>query len=667
MSDRANRRSTMKVWFGNCSARLQPWRAPQLTERLAHTARVGSQAAGFSVNGAMMPVDSNLLRVLAVLASIFVIFSSSISHAFADKRVALIIGNGAYENAPHLPNPSHDAQDVADALKRSGFETILGVDLNKAAMDAAAIRFARAAREADVAMFYYSGHAMQYGGVNYLAPVDARLTDEADLRLLERLDDIVTDLQRAKNLRILVLDACRDNPLAEDLKRSIGMTRAMSVQRGLAKIDNPEGLIIAYATQAGRTAEDGSGRNSPYTSAFLKHIETPDEIGTVFRKISADVYTQTKQTQLPELSLSLIGEFYLRGRADAGTSTQAGIGAASSEAAQAWSATKDTTSEAVLEDFVRQFGSTIYGSLAKARLQELKSATRQAGPPKSLMPTEALVPETIPFIQDSEQAFVRREYLSAPDHKAIAISSSRMGFITGQSDDQAAKTIALANCQKNSDALGPGRVCELYAVGNVVVSTRGHPPMPPKPWVVHDPVVERSFDAKDAPMINNKARSVVDSYGAVRGRKALALSPLGSATWYSASSDEVIRRSLEWCGINAGVPCMALAVDDVFVVPIPTTMKAVGFFRPNDMSAIAPEKHEQFERRISGATRGWSAVAVGARGQPGVAVNAATEQDAIEKALTDCGSQDRSCRVIAIGPFLVEAKSPPEPTAASNR
>ena len=126
-------------------------------------------------------------------------------------------------------------------------------------MDAAAVRFARAARDADVALFYYSGHAMQYAGINYLLPIDAKLTDEADLRLLERVDDIMIDLQRAKNLRILVLDSCRDNPLAEELKRSNGTTRAMSVSRGLAKIDNPEGLIVAYATQAGRTAEDGTG------------------------------------------------------------------------------------------------------------------------------------------------------------------------------------------------------------------------------------------------------------------------------------------------------------------------------------------------------------------------------------------------------------------------
>jgi uncharacterized caspase-like protein len=305
--------------------------------------------------------------------------------ASADKRVALVIGNGAYVNAAHLPNPPNDARDVADALKRSGFETMLGIDLDKGGMDAAAVRFARAARDADVAMFYYSGHAMQYAGINYLLPIDAKLTDEADLRLSERVDDIVADLQRAKNLRILVLDSCRDNPLAEELKRSIGATRAVSVSRGLAKLDHPEGLIVAYATQAGRTAEDGTGRHSPFTTAFLKYIETPEEIGTIFRKISADVYTQTKQTQLPELSLSLIGEFYLRGRVDVRTNLEQAPPPSTSlsEAAQAWAATKDTTSQAVLEDFIRQFGNTVYASLAQARLQELKNAAQSRVEPKS--------------------------------------------------------------------------------------------------------------------------------------------------------------------------------------------------------------------------------------------------------------------------------------------
>ena len=111
--------------------------------------------------------------------------------AAADRRVALVIGNGAYLHAPHLPNPPHDAEDVGAALKRTGFETIVGLDLDKNKMEDAAIKFARAARNADVAVFYYSGHALQYAGVNYLIPVDAELADEADLRRATRVDDIL--------------------------------------------------------------------------------------------------------------------------------------------------------------------------------------------------------------------------------------------------------------------------------------------------------------------------------------------------------------------------------------------------------------------------------------------------------------------------------------------
>ena len=142
--------------------------------------------------------------------------------AHAEKRVALVIGNGAYQNAPKLPNPSNDARDVAAALTRVGFDTILAVDVDKASLDDAEIRFARAARDADVAMFYYSGHALQYNGINYLMPVDAKLTDEADLRRMAQLDDLIADLQQAKNLRILVLNSCRDNPFAEDPKQTLG-------------------------------------------------------------------------------------------------------------------------------------------------------------------------------------------------------------------------------------------------------------------------------------------------------------------------------------------------------------------------------------------------------------------------------------------------------------
>jgi uncharacterized caspase-like protein len=138
--------------------------------------------------------------------------------AIADDRVALILGNGAYAHVPQLPNPSHDAKEVAAALQRIGFQTIVGIDLDQAGMQDATIRFARAARTADVAMFYYSGHALQFAGVNYMLPVDAQLHDEADLRRMSKVDEVVADLQQAKNLRILVLDSCRDNPFADELK-----------------------------------------------------------------------------------------------------------------------------------------------------------------------------------------------------------------------------------------------------------------------------------------------------------------------------------------------------------------------------------------------------------------------------------------------------------------
>ena len=322
---------------------------------------------------------------VAIIAAIVVEAACGSVDVLAAERVALVIGNGAYVNAQKLPNPRNDAQDVAAALKRTGFDTILALDVDKAGMDDAEIRFARAARDADIAMFYYSGHAMQYNGINYLMPIDARLTDEADLRRMARVDDLVADLQQAKNLRILVLDACRDNPFAEELKRSIGRSRGASIQRGLAKIDNPQGMIVSYATQAGRTAEDGRGRNSPYTTAFLKHIEAQEEIGTVFRRVADDVYTATNKAQLPEVSLSVIGEFYLRGKVQVKVSVPAAPAPSpSSEAAQAWAATKDTTSPAVLEDFIRHFGDTVYGSMARARLQELKSATANAQPPAAI-------------------------------------------------------------------------------------------------------------------------------------------------------------------------------------------------------------------------------------------------------------------------------------------
>jgi Caspase domain len=310
---------------------------------------------------------------LAFFAAVFI--SLFAAPAFADNRVALVIGNGAYARVPHLNNPAHDAEDVAAALKRSGFETIVATDLDKNGMDEAIIKFARAVHTADVAIFYYTGHALQFGGVNYLVPVDAQLNDEADLRRMVRVDDVIADMQQAKNLRILVLDSCRDNPLAEQLKRSIGTTRSASVGRGLAKIDSPEGMIIAYATQPGRTADDGDGRNSPYTTAFLKNVETKEEIGTIFRRISADVYQATRQAQLPELSLSFVGELYLNGKLQV-TATPATTPVPADPCAAAsdhWKSVEAINTKEAYEDHLARFPTCSFAGLARTRIAALKA------------------------------------------------------------------------------------------------------------------------------------------------------------------------------------------------------------------------------------------------------------------------------------------------------
>jgi class 3 adenylate cyclase len=286
-------------------------------------------------------------------------------------------------------------------------------------------------------------------------------------------------------------------------------------------------------------------------------------------------------------------------------------------------------------------------------------AARAAPSPPAQRRAEELVPETVPFITDRQRLAIRNEYLPGPDHKAIAISFLAGGFITDQTDDETAKAAALQACQRNTDNINSNVRCELYAVGNTVVSARGRSPMPPPPWLARDPSIETPFAGKDIPLVDGNIRAILGrNYPNARKPKALAVSPQGQQGLYGnqSSVEEAVRRSLEACGIRAGVACMIVAVDDVFVVPISTTMKVVDFFRAASNPAIAVEARDEVVRRIGNAPGGWNAVAVGAGGRPGLALKAANEQAAADGALAECGRQDRACHVIAIGPFAVEPK-----------
>jgi uncharacterized caspase-like protein/tetratricopeptide (TPR) repeat protein len=265
---------------------------------------------------------------LAVLAAAVTLWIGIVP-AMAERRVALVIGNSDYVDVPTLENPRNDAEDVAAALKRLGFDTTVSLDADRAAMQAAIDDFSAKVEGADVALFYYAGHAMQHQGINYLMPVDANLTNAAGLRRMTKLNDIVSDVKRAKALRIMVIDACRDNPLTEKLEgtqvaaaggasRSAGLAKISSRTMARAKASAAEpvtrgGDIIVYAAEAGRTAADGAGRNSPFSGAFVKYVETEgQEVVALMRRVTTSVQDETKGAQRPELSIAVPFEFYFK-------------------------------------------------------------------------------------------------------------------------------------------------------------------------------------------------------------------------------------------------------------------------------------------------------------------------------------------------------------------
>ena len=251
-------------------------------------------------------VRSLLVAVLAFIAL------AAPSVVLADARVALVVGNSTYAHIGRLPNPENDAADMSAALGRLGFEVTTELDVDRVELTAALRAFTRRSAGADVSLVFYAGHGIEMDGVNYLVPVDARLERDVDVRFeAVTVDDLLVSTSGA-SLRLLILDACRNNPLARSMQRTAA-TRTVS---GGSFADLNEDLLgdetlVAYAAAAGTTAADGRGRNSPYTAALLSHLETPLEIGLLFRRVRAQVLAATNGAQRPHEYHSLVGEHYL--------------------------------------------------------------------------------------------------------------------------------------------------------------------------------------------------------------------------------------------------------------------------------------------------------------------------------------------------------------------
>ncbi|MFC5419309.1 MAG: hypothetical protein DI537_18720 [Stutzerimonas stutzeri] len=282
-----------------------------------------------------------------------------------ERRVALVIGNSAYKNAPALPNTPNDARDTAEALRKVGFEVVDGIDLDKRGMDAAVSRFARLAQDADAVMFYYAGHGFQFNGENFLVPVEAKIDDEVSVQYETlKLSEVTTALGFAKGVKIMVLDACRNNPFLAQLSKK-STTRSMSVGAGLAPIVKAQGMVTAYATQANDVAADGAGRNSPFTAALIQEIKQPGlEIATMFRRVQKAVYDSTGGKQTPELSLSLLGDFYLNRE-----ETDADI----------WKRLRSSDNPAEIKAFIQRFPTSFFAVDAKTRLDLIERRGLAAG------------------------------------------------------------------------------------------------------------------------------------------------------------------------------------------------------------------------------------------------------------------------------------------------
>jgi len=333
-----------------------------------------------------------------LLGGLILLFHAAFSAQAATpdgKRVALVIGNSKYVNAVALPNPANDAHLIASTLRNAGFEVIEGVDQDNAGMHSLISKFTEESYNADLAVIFYAGHGMQVDGKNYLIPVDAELTSPAYLKTRTvQIDEFMTALPADPAVGIIILDACRDNPLARTLAASLPKSRSLGA--GLAPVDakadgmGTGGVLIAYATDPGAIAFDGNGVDSPYSLALAKHLTEPGvEIQSALTRVRGDVTEATQGRQRPWHNASLGREVFL-GKSVAQTPPPAATPVA--DTAKATAAPAPLTSEApsweveqrlwdeaskknaipYYEAYLDQFPNGRFATVAKLNIDQLK-------------------------------------------------------------------------------------------------------------------------------------------------------------------------------------------------------------------------------------------------------------------------------------------------------
>ena len=383
------------------------------------------------------------MRNLTVVLSLICMMMSAHA-AKADRRVAFVVGNGAYKNVAQLPNPPIDAKAMAAVLRNVGFDVVEGTNLTRDKMTERLLEFGKKAEGADVALFFYAGHGIAISGTNYLLPVDADIKSEMDVKLGAAINiDLTLDqtMSDAK-VKLVFLDACRDNPFAAKIK-SNASTRSVSVQSGLAEMKSGEGTLIAFATGPGQTALDGQeGTNSPFTRALMAHITEPGvEIQQAMTEVRAQVNEETNKGQLPWGHTNLIGSVYLNpaaapaANAAAPSSSPAAVASTSGGSdveLEFWRSIKDSNKPEELNAYLTSYPNGQFKSLALARIASLEN-----GPSTTTRNLTAGV-DPATFTEDSNQTTEDQIGLDRGQRRDVQRRLTGLGFdtkITGKFDE----------------------------------------------------------------------------------------------------------------------------------------------------------------------------------------------------------------------------------------
>ena len=337
----------------------------------------------------------------------------------AEHRVALVIGVSAYRAVPTLRNTLNDANGVGAALKRLGFDVDLVTDPDRLALEAGVRRFGDRARGADVALFFYAGHAVEANGQNWLLPVSADIRNGRDLRFegLD-LDALLGELDGAAKLSMIILDACRDNPF----KLRIGDGGRGLDRGGLAQVQAAAGTLVVFATAPGTVAGDGTGPDSPFTTALLKHIDEPVEVREMLANVRKDVRAATGGQQIPWEQSAMEGSLYLNPTAAARTAGNLPSGPVAAPGLDPdplfWDSVRNSTDQADIKAYLDRFPKGVFAALARNRLASLSAPAPAAAPSLDSVAARLVAAKPIPGVAQLTDA--ARAYAAGREHKAFA-------------------------------------------------------------------------------------------------------------------------------------------------------------------------------------------------------------------------------------------------------